>query len=137
MFKILRYSLASFILFTLVACGNGSVSSNSPEGVVSAFFTNVSKGNTEKAIELIDFGVNPDPERVSKAKAALPMIFQMLNDGMKGSGVDLGNFKIEETTYSDDKNSAVVKIIFPGKDFTKRDSIKVVKRDGVWKFVVK
>lgn len=122
--KILSIVSLALLMFVCVSC-----SKNTPEGVVTEYFSCVQKGQYEEAVDLLYFK-NELPEKEKKQLANMFREKVSKEYDKKGgiSSVVIDNVKMEE-----DGCAALINYTVKyGDGSAKGDAAKVIKVDGKW-----
>jgi len=119
-----------FAVAVIAVCFAACTSSNTPEGVVKEYLTEVQKGNYEKALRLYFNKGGQVTEENEKE------MLQMFEEKMKSSvekKQGIASFEVGTAEMSEDGNSAIVpSTINYGDGTSKEDTNKTVKIDGKW-----
>jgi uncharacterized protein with von Willebrand factor type A (vWA) domain len=131
MFKVRSILAVAAIAFFAAGCGGGS---NSPAGIEKAIYSQLQKGNYEKAVEILADNLDGNKTPTAEEKA---QFVKGLNEKAKQSTDAKGgikSFEIVSETISEDGESAKVetKIVY-GNGKEEPQTTKYVKKDGAWK----
>ena len=127
-----KFSVLLSVLFVgtilfMASCGGGS---NTPGDVVKSYYEKIEKGDSEGAIDLIDFG---DKELTAEDKEKLVEMFDNGSESIK-ENEGIKSIEVVEENISEDGNSADVKLkVIYGNDKDEDSQAKLVKVDGKWK----
>ncbi|GHU69430.1 hypothetical protein FACS189413_08340 [Bacteroidia bacterium] len=118
-----------------VSCGSGG-GGNSPSAISKSIYSQVQKGNYEKAFEIMADNIDNNKENVTTEERSqfVKGFAEMAKQQAKETG-GVKSFEIVKEEIAEDGNSATVdvKLVYGnGKDGT--EIHKYVKKDGVWKF---
>lgn len=121
--------IISILSLALVALAFVSCSSNSPEGVVQAYFGHVQKGQYEEAIDLLYFKKGLS----EKDKEQLVNMFREKGTKEYDKKGGISSVVIDNVQMQEDGNAALVNYTIKyGDGSAKSDKNKVVKVDGKW-----
>ena len=121
--------MISFLSLALVALAFVSCSKNSPEGVVTEYFTYVQKGQYEEAVELLYFKKGLS----DKDKENLVSMFREKGSKDNDKKGGISEVVIDNVEMAEDGESALVNYTLKyGDGSAKSDKNKVLKVDGKW-----
>lgn len=131
--KKLLYSLAVAVIALLVVncSGNGG---NTPAGIEKTVYTELQKGNYEKAAKLLVESLDSDKESTAEQKTEMIKAFtEKAKQSMEAKG-GIKSFEVMEEKIASDGLSATVstKVIYNDGTEKMEDS-KYVKKDNTWK----
>ena len=124
--KVFSFLAVAAIMFFAASCGG----SNTPAGIQKAIYTQVQKGNYEKALDImIDNLDAKDGESVEVLRSFVDKAKK--SDEVKGG---LKSFEILSEEFSEDGLSATVTTKFVyGDGSEKTNDTNYVQKDGKWK----
>lgn len=121
--------ILSIMSLALVALAFASCSKNTPEGVVTEYFTYVQKGQYEEAVDLLYFKKGLS----DKDKENLVSMFREKGSKEYDKKGGISGVVIDNVEMADDGESALVNYTIKyGDGSAKSDKNKVVKVDGKW-----
>jgi hypothetical protein len=126
------FFIATTLALFTVSCGSDG---NSPAGIEKAMYTQLQKGNYEKAVEILFDNLDNGKEDVNtdeKAEAIKAFAGKAKKSDEAKGGIK--SFEIIEEKISEDGNSATVETkITYGNGTEDTNTSKYVKKDGKWK----
>jgi hypothetical protein len=132
--KVLSFLVVTAIAFFAVNCG-GSGGGNTPASIEKAMYSQLQKGNYEKAVEIMVENLdNEDKEVSAEEKAQFVAAFAEKAKQSNEAQGGIKSFEIVEEVISEDGLSATVstKVVYGnGKEDT--NTSKYVNKDGKWK----
>ncbi|MDR1881911.1 MAG: DUF4878 domain-containing protein [Prevotella sp.] len=131
MHKITSILAVAAIALFAASCGGGS---NSPAGIEKAIYSQMQKGNYEKAVEILYDNLDNDKTSTAEEKAQSATSFAGKAKQSAEAKGGVKNFEILEETFAEDGASATVKSkIVYGNGSDETQTTKYVKKDGAWK----
>ncbi len=131
------YLMIAVTFFLLTAgCSKGSAG-KSPKDIEKSIYTELQKGNYDKAIEMIFENMESDEVTPAEKKSEVMKVFAEKTKQSTDAKGGLKNFEIIGEEISEDGKTATVttKITY-GNGSEDTQSSSYVNRDGVWKLKI-
>ena len=133
--KIFSVLAVVAIAFFTANCGGGSGGGNNPASIEKSIYTQMQKGNFEKAVEIMLENLDSDKIPSAEEKAQFLTTFTKKAKQSFDAKGGIKSFEILGEEISEDGLKATVtsKIVF-GNGEEETNKSKYVKVDGKWKF---
>ena len=134
--KVLFFLVAAVVvLFTTNCGGSGSGGGNNPSNIEKSIYTQMQKGNYEKAAEIMLNNLDDSKETPSDEEKAqfLTALTEKAKQSAEAKG-GINSFEITGENISEDGLTATVdtKVVY-GDGTEKTETNKYVNKDGKWK----
>jgi predicted SnoaL-like aldol condensation-catalyzing enzyme len=132
MTKVKSFLVITAFILLAVSCGGGS--NDSPAGIEKAMYSQLQKGNYEKAAELLADNLESDKTPSAEEKAEFVKAFAEKAKQSTEARGGVKSFEIVKETISEDGESATVETrVIYGDGKEEIQTTKYVKKDGIWK----
>lgn len=131
--KVVYFLLATVVVLFIVNCGG---TPNTPAGIEKAMYSQLKKGNYEKAIEILFDNLEDKAETKDLAKEQMIKGFAEKAKQSFDEKGGIKSFEIVKETISEDGEHATVesKMVY-GKGEEETQKSNYVKKDGKWYLV--